>query len=167
MGQALFADKTQPDIVVVTPVSGTVKAVNRGERRVIENVIIKADKTLKYKQLTIPTKITKESVIKLLLESGLWPCIVQRPYGIVANPADAPKAIFVSGFDTAPLAPDMCYVLNDSYLELKKGFEIVDKLTAGKVHLSLQAKAEQGILFFVRGKVRLWDIGKNIIYFGA
>jgi Na+-transporting NADH:ubiquinone oxidoreductase subunit A len=144
-GQALFADKKQPDIVVVTPVSGVVKAVNRGERRAVESVVVEADKTLKYKQLHLPKTITKESATKLLLESGLWPSIVQRPYGVVANPSDAPKAVFVSGFDTAPLAPDMAYALSDSYLDLKKGFEILAKLTTGKVHLSLDAKAPQGI----------------------
>jgi Na+-transporting NADH:ubiquinone oxidoreductase subunit A len=144
-GQALFADKKQPDIVAVTPVSGTIKAVNRGERRMVESVVIKADKVLKYKQLHLPKNITKESATKLLLESGLWPSIIQRPYGIIANPADAPKAIFVSGFDTAPLAPDMAYALTDSYLDLKKGFEILSKLTVGKVHLSLNAKSPQGV----------------------
>ncbi len=144
-GQAIFSDKKQPDIVVVTPISGVVKAVNRGERRVIESVVIEADKTLKYKRLTLPAKITKESATKLLLESGLWPGIIQRPYGVVANPNDTPKSIFVSAFDTAPLAPDMAYALNDSYLDLKKGFEVVEKLTIGNVHLGLCAKAEQGI----------------------
>lgn len=145
-GHALFCDKKRPDIVIVTPVSGVVKAVNRGERRMIENVIVEADNSLKYRQLNLPAKLTKESVTKLLLESGLWPSIVHRPYGVVANPEDAPKAVFVSGFDTAPLAPDLNYALSTSYLELKKGFEILAKLTAGKVHLSVNANSPQGVL---------------------
>jgi Na+-transporting NADH:ubiquinone oxidoreductase subunit A len=82
----------------------------------------------------------------LLLESGLWPEIIQRPYGVVANPKDTPKAVFVSGMDTAPLAPDLGYALKDSYLDLKKGLEVLAKLTDGKVHLSLDAAAPQSVL---------------------
>ncbi len=145
-GQALFADKKKPDIVVVAPVSGVVKAVNRGERRAIQNVVIEADKTLKYRKLHLPECLSKESATKLLLESGLWPSVIQRPYGIVADPADDPKAIFVSGFDTAPLAPDLDFALNTSELDLKKGFEILAELTSGKVHLGLDANAPQDVL---------------------
>lgn len=131
-GQAVFQDKKNTDIQVVTPVSGSVKSVNRGERRVIENVVIEADCAQQYKNFDV-----SRPVREVLLESGLWPSIMQRPYGIVANPNDTPKAIWVSGFDTAPLAPDLAYALNDSYLDLKKGFEVLGKLTPGKVHLSI------------------------------
>lgn len=141
-GQAIFADKKNPDILVVAPVSGVIAKVQRGERRVIEKVVIEGDKELTFKQFAVPEHITRESVVATLLQAGLWPAIVQRPYGVVANPEDKPQAVFVSGFDSAPLAPDMAYVLKDSNLDLKKGFEVLAKLTSGKVHLGIASDGD-------------------------
>lgn len=137
-GSALFFDKKNPKVLFTSPVSGVVAAVNRGEKRRILSVVVTADSDIAYKefaQLDLESA-SREQIIDLLLESGLWTLFVQRPYGIIANPEDMPKAIFVSGFDSAPLAPDYDYALSDEGEALQKGFDVLGRLTEGKVHLS-------------------------------
>ncbi len=141
-GSALFFDKKRPEILVTSPVSGTVLAVNRGDKRAILNVEIEADKQQRYRQFDVPASPSREEVVDLMLAAGLWPCVIQRPYGVVANPQDTPKAVFVSGFDSAPLAPDMGFALANRYTDIKKGFAVLRKLTGGKVHLGLSAKSD-------------------------
>lgn len=143
-GTPLFFDKKDSRVLFTSPVSGTVSAVNRGEKRKVLNVTVAADATQEYE--TFPTldlrKANRSEVIEVLLKSGLWTMIRQRPYGIIANPDDAPKSIFVSAFDSAPLAPDMNFVLKGEKDAVQKGLEVLGKLTDGKVHLSMRAKAE-------------------------
>ncbi len=140
-GDALFFAKHDERILFTTPVSGTVSAVNRGEKRRILNVTVEADAEQSYKKFEVPSleSATRSDVIRLLLESGLWPMIIQRPFGVIAKPDDTPKAVFVSGFDSAPLAPDTDYVLESRKADLQKGFEALGRLTDGKVVLSLNA----------------------------
>ncbi len=148
-GTPLFFSKNDERILFTSPVSGTVSAVNRGEKRKILNVTVAADAKQSYEEFVIPelASATREEVIALLLKSGLWTMIIQRPYGIIANPSDMPKSIFVSAFDSAPLAPDYNYVLASEKANLQKGFEVLGKLTEGKVHLSTNAKAEGNLSF--------------------
>lgn len=103
-GTPLFFDKARPQILFTAPVSGTVSAIRRGEKRKILSVVIDADPVIEYEKFqtpALPNKLSKEQVTELLLQSGLWPMLIQRPYGIIANPCDAPKNIFISGFDSA------------------------------------------------------------------
>ena len=143
-GEPLFFDKNNPRVLFTSPVSGTVSAVNRGEKRKILNVTVAADAQQESAEFALLDlqKATREEVIETLLKSGLWTMILQRPYGIVANPADEPKAIFVSAFDSAPLAADMNFALKGEKANLQKGLEVLSKLSNGKVHLSVKAKAE-------------------------
>ena len=141
-GTPLFFNKNNASVVFTSPVSGTVAAVVRGEKRRILAVEIAADSTIAYEEfgaLDVKTA-TRDQIVELLLKSGLWTLLVQRPYGIIANPADMPKSIFVSAFDSAPLAPDYGYTLADDKQALQKGFEVLARLTEGKVHLSYNAK---------------------------
>ena len=141
-GSPLFFDKKRPEILFTSPVSGTVAAVNRGEKRKILSVVVSADKQVAYKEfakLDVATA-SREEIVKLLLESGLWTMFVQRPYGVVATPSDMPKAIFVSAFDSAPLAIDYDFALAGDKEALQKGFDALGRLTEGKVHLSYHAK---------------------------
>ena len=141
-GTPLFFNKNNASVVFTSPVSGTVAAVVRGEKRRILAVEIAADSTIAYEEFgTLDVKTaTRDQIVELLLKSGLWTLLVQRPYGIIANPADMPKSIFVSAFDSAPLAPDYGYTLADDKQALQKGFEVLARLTEGKVHLSYNAK---------------------------
>ncbi len=104
-GSPVLADKKNPDILVTSPVSGTVSEVVRGEKRKLLEVKIKADGQQEYVDFGSHkvSEMTADDVKELLLKSGLWAGLVQRPYGIVADPSAEPKAIFVSAFSTAPL----------------------------------------------------------------
>ena len=140
-GTPLFFDKKHPEILFTSPVSGTVAAVNRGEKRRVLSVVVTADKEVAYKEfakLDVATA-SREQIVNLLLESGLWTMFVQRPYGVIASPSDMPKAIFVSAFDSAPLATDYSFALAGEEEALQKGFEVLGHLTEGKVHLSYHA----------------------------
>lgn len=138
-GSVLFFDKGQPDVLFTSPVSGTVKAVNRGERRRILEVVVEAEGEIRYREFKTadPGKLDRESIIAMIRESGLWPAIRQRPYNVIARLDREPRDIFISGFDTAPLAPDMDYVVKGQVSEFQTGIDALRKLTTGRVHLSL------------------------------
>ena len=168
-GSPLFFDKKRPEIIFTSPVSGTVAAVNRGEKRKILSVVVTADKEIAYKQFSTLdlTKASREQIIELLLESGLWTMFVQRPYGVVASPSDKPKAIFVSAFDSAPLATDYDFALAAEQQSLQAGFDVLGRLTDGKVHLSYNACGQvpqiKGVeLHAFKGKHPAGNVGVQI-----
>ena len=137
-GTPLFYDKKREDIVFVSPVSGEVIEIKRGEKRKILEVKVLADKDLQYETFTPWNTGSREDLVKTLLNSGLWPFIKQRPYGIIADPADTPKAIYVSTFDSAPLAADLSFVLKDELDSFQKGIDALGALTGGKVNLGIR-----------------------------
>ena len=139
-GDALFFDKYHPEILFSSPVSGTVKAINRGERRKILEIVVESDGKMESLAFTKadPSVLSREQVKTQLLQSGLWPFLKQRPYGILAKPADVPKHIFISGFDSAPLAPDYSFILKGQEKMLQSGINALAKLTDGKVFLGLR-----------------------------
>lgn len=141
-GSILFVDKYHPEIGFASPVSGTVEQVVRGEKRKLLEVRVKSAQTTDYIKFNTPdvVKATAEEIKKVLLESGLWAALRQRPYGIVANPADEPRAIFVSAFDSAPLAPDYNFTLKDEAANLQVAVDVLNKLTKGGVYVSINAK---------------------------
>ena len=168
-GSPLFFDKKRPEIIFTSPVSGTVAAVNRGEKRKILSVVVTTDKETAYKQFPSLdlTKVSREQIIELLLESGLWTMFVQRPYGVVASPSDKPKAIFVSAFDSAPLATDYDFALAAEQQSLQAGFDVLGRLTDGKVHLSYNACGQvpqiKGVeLHAFKGKHPAGNVGVQI-----
>ncbi|HEX2968783.1 MAG TPA: Na(+)-translocating NADH-quinone reductase subunit A [Bacteroidales bacterium] len=141
-GTPLFHDKIRPEILFTSPVSGKVVAVNRGERRALLEVVVEksGEDYVDFGKIN-PENSTGEHIKKILLISGLWPTIRQRPYHVVANPADTPKSIFISGFDTSPLAPDYDFILENYPRSLFiTGINALKKLTTGKVHLVLNGK---------------------------
>lgn len=140
-GDVLFADKTNPEIRFTAPVSGTIEAVNRGERRKLLEVVIKAGNEIEYRDFGAAdvNKLNREEIIAKLLESGIWAMIKQRPYDIIANPAVTPKAVFVSAFDSAPLAPDYDLILNGDEKDLQAGIDCLKKLSNKNVNLGLRA----------------------------
>ena len=152
-GDCLFADKKNDKICFTAPVSGEIAEVVRGDRRAILAVKILADSEIAYKSFNTSGFVDKsrDEVVELLLASGLWPFIVQRPYGLLADPSIAPKAIHVSGFDSAPLAADLSISLKGQEANLKTGFEILKKLTEGKVHLNVHATKDSSIYNSLEG----------------
>ena len=170
-GTPLFFNKYNERVLFTSPVSGTVAAVNRGEKRKVLSVTVTPDGGQSYEEfgkIDLRTA-SREQIVELLLRSGLWPMIVQRPYGVIADPNDTPKAVFISAFDSAPLAPDYNFVLRDEQRNLQAGIELMRRLTPGKVHLSVRAKAEgrmpslQGVeLHAFAGKHPVGNVGVQI-----
>jgi Na+-transporting NADH:ubiquinone oxidoreductase subunit A len=154
-GDCLFTDKKNDKICFTAPVSGEIAEVVRGDRRAILAVKILADSSVSYKNFDTAGYASKsrEEVKQLLLDSGLWPFIVQRPFGVLADPSLAPKAIHVSGFDSAPLAADLAITLKGEEAHLKAGFEILKKLTDGKVHLNVHSSKDSSVYNSIEGAV--------------
>ncbi len=141
VGTPVFFDKYHPEIKFVSPVCGTVKEVQRGERRRLLAITIEASDSQEYETFDAgnPAEMESAKIRETLLSSGLWPAIIERPYGVIANPEALPKAIFISGFDSAPLGPDYDLILKDQEENMATGVAALKKLTEGKVHLSLEA----------------------------
>ena len=168
-GTPLFFDKNNPAVMFVSPVSVTFAAVNRGEKRKILSVVVTADSAVSYEEFDVPkvSSAARGEIRDLLLKSGLWAMLIQRPYGIIAFPADTPKSIFVSAFDSAPLAPDYDFVLSGEGEALQKGFDVLAALTDGKVHLSYNADCAEpkikGVeLHAFKGKDPAGNVGVQI-----
>ncbi len=141
IGTPLFYDKNQPEVKITSPVSGKVVAINRGDRRKILDIEIESDNKFESEQFTIGelSSINRDSIKEVLLSSGLWPYLIQRPFGIIAKPSDTPRDIFVSGFDSAPLAPSYDFSLANDLKSFQKGIDVLAKLTDGKVYLGVRS----------------------------
>lgn len=172
-GSPVMADKNCPDILFSSPVSGTVSEIVRGEKRKLLEIRIKADSAQDYVDYGVQnvSAMKAEDAKALLLKSGLWPSLIQRPYGVIANPQLKPKAIFVSSFSTAPLAPDYDFTLGDRLADVQTGVDVLTKLTDGGVHFSINAdkksstpfhKVEHVIMHEVSGKHPAGNVGVQI-----
>src|SRR5690606_19861273 len=138
-GEPLFYNKNVEDMLFVSPVSGELVEVERGARRKILTLKILADKkqgAVVHTPLS-PATASAQDIKALLLKSGCWPFIKQRPYDVVADPEVAPKAIFVSACVTAPLSADLEYSLKGKEKEVKAAITALGKLTQGKIHVSV------------------------------
>ncbi len=138
-GSPLFFSKDHPDLKVGSPVSGEVVEVVRGDKRKILGVKILADKETRYAEFPSadPSNMSREEVLQRMLDQCLLAFVKRRPYGTAARPTEQPKAIFISGFDSAPLAADVDYLLHGKDKEFQAGLNALSKLTSGKVHLTL------------------------------
>ena len=127
-GEPLYHDKNDEDIKVVAPVSGTIKEIRRGERRHIDAIIIAPDndgQAVKHD--------TGGDAVKTLKAAGLWVMLRQRPYDVVPYTDVRPRNVFVTAFDSAPLAPDLDVVLGDKRQFIGRGVEVLKSLTDGNV----------------------------------
>jgi Na+-transporting NADH:ubiquinone oxidoreductase subunit A len=138
-GTPILIDKAMDQIIFASPVSGEIIEIKRGDRRKLLEIKILADKSMTFQtsEKVDLGSIARDVLVAKLAGSGVWPNIIQRPFGIIANPADTPKAIFISGFDTHPLAPDYGFTLQGEERFLQAGIDTLVKLTSGKVHLNL------------------------------
>ena len=146
-GTPILFDKALDQVQYVAPVSGEIVEIKRGEKRKLLEIKILADKEIsyenfeKYAESSIKS-LSKEDAITQMTKGGVWPQLIQRPFGIVANPEDSPKAIFISGFDSHPLAPDYAVTLKGEEKYFQAGIDVLKKLTEGTIHLNLNADAE-------------------------
>jgi Na+-transporting NADH:ubiquinone oxidoreductase subunit A len=153
VGTPLFFDKYNPEIRFSAPVSGEVIDVLRGERRKVLEVIIRSDgqmDAVDFGKQSIQ-KLDAAGIKSIIREAGLWPFIKQRPYDIIARPDKEPKAIFISGFDSAPLAPNYNFIISRKEEAFKEGVKILRKLTQGKVYLNVDAGAASKTFKSVEG----------------
>ena len=141
-GEVIFFSKSDEKVKFVAPVSGKIQEIKRGEKRVILEILIAADSQDVFVEHSKknPNDLSTEEVKAHLLASGCWLFINQRPYDVIANSADTPKAIFISAYATAPLAADVEFVLENKLEAFQVGIDALAKLTSGKVHLSVKGK---------------------------
>ncbi|MEM1122641.1 MAG: Na(+)-translocating NADH-quinone reductase subunit A, partial [Bacteroidota bacterium] len=165
-GDEVCFDKKRSEIKYVAPVSGEVIAVNRGAKRSIKEIVILADKEINYKSFS-PVDLettSREELVNFLMESGAWTMIRQRPFNIIPDAGDIPKHIFISTFDTAPLAPNLNFVVKGKGAAFQKGLDVLAKLTPGQVHLGLSANGENPpstVFTEATGVEKHWFHGKH------
>lgn len=151
-GTPLLFDKKNDKVLHVAPVSGEIVEIRRGERRKLLEVVILADKDIVYEtfdQYTVSdiANLSREKIVEQMLISGVWPNLIQRPFGVLADPEETPKAIFISAFDSHPLAPDYDLLFKGQDVYFQTGLDVLKKLTPGVVHLNINAHAEVSQLF--------------------
>ncbi|PHS54412.1 MAG: NADH:ubiquinone reductase (Na(+)-transporting) subunit A [Lutibacter sp.] len=138
-GEAVLYNKTNEEMKFVSPVSGEVVDIIRGEKRKLLAIKIQADSEQQFVDFGVkdPKSMKADEVKSHLLAAGCWPFIMQRPYDVIANPGKAPKAIFISAYASAPLAADYDYVLAGKEKELQAAVTALSKLTSGEIHVSV------------------------------
>ena len=144
-GDQIFYDKKMPEVAFVAPVSGEVIEVNRGAKRAITEIVILADKEQQHRKFDTPDAhvADRADLVSFLKESGGWTLLRQRPYNTLPNPEVTPRDIFVSTFDTAPLAPDSNVVVAGQEEAFQRGIDVLSRLTDGQVHLGLSANSDE------------------------
>ncbi|MCQ2974843.1 MAG: Na(+)-translocating NADH-quinone reductase subunit A [Bacteroidales bacterium] len=148
-GSVLFTDKYRPEICFCSPVSGTVTEVRRAERRRITDVIVKADGNEEFEQFDTSNLGSKDAVKSLILKSGVWPYLRQRPFNIIADPQAEFKAVYISTFDSSPLAPDYQFTLKNEIDSFQAGVSLLSKIAP--VYIGLNNKIQDNIFANVKG----------------
>ncbi|MGI9212433.1 MAG: Na(+)-translocating NADH-quinone reductase subunit A, partial [Methylococcaceae bacterium] len=146
LGDVLFSDKQYPEVKFTSPGCGTVKAIHRGERRVLQSVVIELDgydsvQFAAYAEHDLQS-LSPEQVKQNLLDSGLWTTLRTRPYSKVPDPSAAPHSLFVTAMDTSPLAADPVPVIQARSSDFLNGLTVLSKLTQGKVFVCKAPGAE-------------------------
>ncbi len=142
-GGPLFIDKYHPEVKFVSPVSGVVTSVERGARRKVLNIVVEAAAEQDYEEFGKKnvSSMDADAVKSALLEAGLFAFIKQRPYDIIADPTVTPKGIFVSAFDTNPLAPDFEFALKGEEANFQTGLDALAKMAKTYLSISVKQKA--------------------------
>ena len=148
-GTILFFDKYNDKVNFCAPVSGEVIDIVRGAKRKILEVVLEADAVIEYEQFNTDTakNISRVQIIDTMLKAGIWPFVRQKPYDIVANPTDMPKAIFISAFNSAPLTIDNDFALYGLDELFQKGLDYITQLTSGKTHLNIDGNTNPATVF--------------------
>lgn len=151
-GSPLFHDKRFETVLFTSPVSGEVVEIKRGEKRKLLEIVILADKKMEFEafrrySVSDIQNTGVEEIKANLLKSGVWANLVQRPFGVVANPAATPKAIHISAFDTAPVAPDYSVLFKGQDQFFQVGVDVLKRLTSGAVHVNVHSRDEISTVF--------------------
>ena len=143
IGSPIFFDKVQPDIKWASPGGGEIKEIILGDRRSVKNIIIQLNEEeksvlhtpVKYQEIS---SLGKAKVTDQIMEANLWPMIRQRPFNKIADPNDTPMAIFVSGFNSAPLTVNLDFALRYKQSVFQAGLNVLNQLSNGNVHLTFE-----------------------------
>lgn len=170
-GDVLFYSKMNEKVKFVAPVSGEIRDITRGAKRRILDIRITADKEDSFKDFgkKDPNNLDKEEMTNHLSEAGCFPFLIQRPYDIIADPSETPKAIYISSFSTAPLAADEAFALQGEEEAFQTGINALKKLTDGKINLSVDGnqtsffdKTENVEIHRIFGKHPAGNVGVQI-----
>ncbi len=137
LGQTLFIDKRNPEVCYTAPGSGVVSAINRGERRVLNSVVIELDG-----DDAETWSSDDKDIRKTLCESGLWTTLRTRPFGRIPQPDAIPNSIFVTAINTNPLAGDPSLVIGEDPDAFLAGLRVISQLTEGKIYVCTRAGAD-------------------------
>ncbi|KGQ40903.1 Na(+)-translocating NADH-quinone reductase subunit A [Gallibacterium anatis] len=136
-GQVLFEDKKNPGVVFTAPASGTVTAINRGAKRVLQSVVIKleGESQMTFAKYSIEqlANLTVEQVKQNLVESGLWAALRTRPFSKIPAIDSKPSSIFVNAMDTNPLAAEPALIIKENAEAFQNGLTVLSRLNEGKL----------------------------------
>lgn len=144
-GDCIFHDKSNDNIRVTSPISGEISAIERGPKRRLDRIVIRSDEKCEYVDFGKEFSADKESTQNKLLLSGAWTLIQMRPYGCIANPNDTPKAIFVNGMNSSPLAPKTSISLKGREEDFATGLIVLKGLSPRTI-LSIDVDEESKTL---------------------
>ncbi len=163
VGSVLLVDKHRPWVKVVSPVSGHVEDILRGKRRKLLEVRIKVAKEFAYKHFEVGNWRDWDGsyLRQVLIDSGMWSSLLQRPFGVIPDQDSKPKAIHISTFDTAPLAPDYQYIFADDLEALQVGVEVLAKAGSCPVFLNLDARVGKNIFSQIKGVRQIGFVGPH------
>jgi Na+-transporting NADH:ubiquinone oxidoreductase subunit A len=156
-GSPVYADKQHPEILFASPVSGTVKEIRRGAKRLLLEIVIEPDGKTTAVDFgkADPGSLSREQITDKMLRSGVWPVVRQRPYNTIARPGEDPKAIVISAFDTNPLAPDYNFLMEGEETAFQAGLDALKNLTSGKIYLNLRGDTNTSKVFLQARGVEL------------
>lgn len=147
VGTPLFADKRDPRVRICSPVDGTLTQVVRGDKRRILALVMDAKGTPPGSSvIEVPDNPSPQQIRDILLQYGLWPALRQRPYSVIADPDGTPDAIFVSCFDSAPLAPDFNVLLKGREAEWHEGIRVLRQICPDvPIHLGMREDGDNAL----------------------
>ena len=147
LGQPLFRDKKNPDVIYTSPGCGVVSAINRGlQRRLISIVIeLDGDEQMELNGYTADqlSGLSRQTIVDDLLKSGLWTALRTRPYSKVPNPELSPHTLFINAMDTNPLAASPSVVMESQLEDFVAGVNLLSRLPLGKTYLCVDRKVDR------------------------
>lgn len=151
-GTPILVDKKNEVVKYVSPVSGEIVDIKRGDKRKLLEIVILGDEEIEFESFNKYSssdlvKVSKDDLKEQMLEAGVWPNIIMRPFGVVADSNDVPKSIFISGFDSSPLAPDYNLIFRKEEAAFQAGVSVLKKFTDGYIHVNVNYEDEVNPIF--------------------
>ena len=151
LGQPLFEDKKNPGVLITSPAGGKIEAINRGDRRALQSIVIEVEaeeKAEEFKSFTTEELVsaTSESVRHQLITSGMWAAFRTRPYSKIPSVDSSPSNIFISVLDTEPLSPDPEKIVNLRLEDFNFGISVLKRLVDCPIHISVSENSSLEII---------------------